>query len=82
MLGELSKQAPIQYIAIHVVYDFTGAESCKLAALAAVTVSQEKYCGVSLMLKKAIPVTWEVNYNKVAIFNNQPTQNSTIELVG
>ena len=69
--GELSKQQPIQYIAIHVSYDFTGDESSKDAALDAVTVSQEKYCGVSQMLKKALPVTWEVNYNALQIFNNK-----------
>ena len=69
--GELSKQQPIQYIAIHVSYDFTGEESSRDAALDAVTVSQEKYCGVSQMLKKALPVTWEVNYNALQIFNNK-----------
>ena len=69
--GELSKQQPVQYIAIHVSYDFTGEESSRDAALDAVTVSQEKYCGVSQMLKKALPVTWEVNYNTLQIFNNK-----------
>ncbi|HEY8688856.1 MAG TPA: OsmC family protein [Chitinophagaceae bacterium] len=71
VIGELSKQQPIMYIAMHVIYDFTGDESCKDAALDAVTLSQEKYCGVSLMLKKALPITWEVNYNTVTIFNNK-----------
>ncbi|MEO6134764.1 MAG: OsmC family protein [Ginsengibacter sp.] len=71
VIGEISKRAPIEYIAIHVVYDFKGAEENKEAALNAVTDSQEKYCGVSSMLKKALPVTWEVNYNGVQIFNNK-----------
>lgn len=70
--GELTKQAPIEYTAIHVVYEFTGDEAVKEAALDAVTVSQEKYCGVSHMLKKALPVTWEVSYNGKQIFNNKP----------
>lgn len=70
--GELSKQPPIEYMAMHVVYDFTGEESNREAALDAVTTSQEKYCGVSHMLKKAIPVSWEVIYNGVQIFNNNP----------
>lgn len=69
--GELSKQQPIAYVAIHVIYDFRGDESCKDAAMDAVTLSQEKYCGVSYILKKALPVTWEVNYNAVLIFNNK-----------
>lgn len=69
--GEISRQAPIEYIAIHLVYNFKGAVSSKDAALQAVNDSQEKYCGVSSMLKKALPVTWEVNYNGSQIFSNR-----------
>ena len=69
--GEISKQQPIEYLAMHLVYDFTGDESYKDAALNAVTLSQEKYCGVSRMLKKALPVTWEVNYNGHQLFTNK-----------
>jgi putative redox protein len=76
--GELSKQAPIQYVAMHVSYDFKGDPSCKDAALDAVTLSQEKYCGVSQMLKKALPVTWEVNYNGEQLFNNKKTVEASI----
>jgi len=71
VIGEISKRPPIEYVAVHVVYDFKGASENKQAALDAVTDSQEKYCGVSSMLKKAIPVTWEVNYNGIQLFNNK-----------
>ena len=71
VLGEISKKPPIEYIAIHIIYDFKGSEENKEAALKAVTDSQEKYCGVSSMLKKALPVTWEVNYNGALIFTNK-----------
>ena len=71
VIGELSKRTPIQYIAIHIIFYFKGAEENKEAALNAVNDSQEKYCGVSSMLKKALPVTWEVNYNGNQIFNNK-----------
>lgn len=69
--GEISKQAPIEYVAIHLAYDFKGPAENRDAALQAVTDSQEKYCGVSNMLKKIMPVTWEVNYNGVSIFSNK-----------
>ncbi len=69
--GVLSKQAPISYVSMHLVYDFTGEDSVRDAAVEAVTLSQEKYCGVSFLLKKALPVTWEINYNKLPVFNNQ-----------
>ena len=71
VIGEISKRTPIQYIAIHVIYEFKGKDENKEAALNAVNDSQEKYCGVSSMLKKALPVTWEVNYNGNSIFNNK-----------
>lgn len=74
--GELSKQKPIEYLSMHIVYDFKGDELCKEAALDAVTTSQEKYCGVSHMLRKAIPVTWEVQYNDVKIFDNSIAENA------
>ena len=71
VIGEISKRMPIEYIAIHVIYEFKGSVENKEAALNAVTDSQEKYCGVSSMLKKALPVTWEVKYNEELIFNNK-----------
>lgn len=73
VVGELTDKHPIEYTAIHVIYDFEGEEENKNDAMKAVTDSQEKYCGVSSMLKKALPVTWEVNYNSVRIFSNKPS---------
>ena len=73
--GELSKQKPIEYLAMHIVYEFRGDESCKEAAIHAVMMSQEKYCGVSHMLRKALPVTWEVNYNGHQLFSNRISEN-------
>jgi putative redox protein len=78
--GELSTQQPMQYVAIHLVYDFTGDSANKEAALNAVNLSQEKYCGVSAMLKKALPVTWEVKYNNESIFDNRAAANATTEI--
>ena len=71
VIGEISKRPPIEYIAVHVIYDFKGKTENQEAALNAVNDSQEKYCGVSSMLKKALPVTWEVNFNGVSIFSNK-----------
>jgi putative redox protein len=70
--GEITKQHPIEYIAIHLIYEFRGPDGSKTAALTAVTDSQEKYCGVSSMLKKIMPVTWDVLYNNELIFSNKP----------
>lgn len=70
--GELSKQAPMQYVSMHVQYFFKGEPGVQQAVVNAVTDSQEKYCGVSSMLKKAIPITWEIVFNDITVFNNQP----------
>ena len=77
--GELSKQQPIEYVAIHVIYDFNGDKAFKDAAMDAVNISQNKYCGVSHMLRKALPVTWEVNYNGVQIFTNRVAEEAIFE---
>ena len=74
VVGEISKTLPIEYIAIHIIYEFTGKEENKEAAMRAVTDSQEKYCGVSHMLKKIMPVTWEVAYNGEKVFNNKAAE--------
>ena len=69
--GEISKQPPLEYTSTHIVYEMKGNAEDKEAALDAVTQSQEKICGISHMLKKIIPVTWQVIYNGKEIFNNQ-----------
>lgn len=69
--GEISKPHPIVYTSVHLVYEFKGDELHKEAALQAVTDSQEKFCGVSNMLKRIMPVTWDVTYNGVTIFSNK-----------
>jgi putative redox protein len=71
VIGEISKRAPVEYIAIHVIYNFKGKSENEETALQAVNDSQEKYCGVSNMLKKALPVTWEVCFNGTLIFSNK-----------
>ena len=71
VIGEVSKRVPIEYIGVHMIYEFKGKPENEEAALKAVNDSQEKYCGVSSMLRKALPVTWEVNYNGKSVFSNK-----------
>ena len=68
--GELSRQQPIEYTAIHIVFEIKGEPSCKAAVIEAVKASQEQHCGVSHMLKKILPVTWEIFYNGSTEFDN------------
>lgn len=68
--GELTQQAPMQYSSIHIIYEAEGESDMEADVLRVVKRSQEDICGVSAMLKKAMPVTWEVWFNKVEVFNN------------
>jgi putative redox protein len=72
VIGELSRHAPLEYVAIHIIFDFKGLDENTEAAINAVNISQEKYCGVSSMLKKALPITWEIHYNNKLVYNNKP----------
>lgn len=69
--GEISKQQPIEYVSANIVYEMKGNAEDEQASYDAVMTSQEKICGVSHMLKKIMPVTWQIIYNGKEIFNNQ-----------
>jgi putative redox protein len=69
--GEITKQQPIEYTAIHLTYAFTADDAIEEDALNAVSLSQNSYCGVSHMLKKIMPVTWDVFFNGRKIFSNK-----------
>lgn len=77
--GEISKQHPIVYTEIHVVYECRGLVEDQMATMNAITRSQEEICGVSNMMKRIMPVTWEIIYNGVEIFNNKPTISAQIK---
>ena len=58
--AESSEEHPKVYTEIHLTYRFKG-ENLPMDKLEkAVSLSQEKYCGVSAMLKKAAPVTYDI----------------------
>ena len=58
--GDVTEDHPKQFSGIHITYEFRGKELAMEKLEKAVTLSQEKYCGISATLKKAIPVTWEI----------------------
>ena len=72
--GEINAQPPIVYTAVHLTYEFHGTPDVMNDALKAVDVSQHAYCGVSHMLKRIMPVTWDVYYNDHLVFTNKAVQ--------
>lgn len=55
---------PRVYTSMKIIYEFSGddLDTSRDKIERAVTLSQEKYCGVSAMLKKAIEVKWEIRF--------------------
>ena len=60
--ADLSNEHPMVYTEIRLKYFFKVAENDHEKVEKAVLLSQEKYCGVSEMLKKICPVIWEIQY--------------------
>ncbi|HEX2395409.1 MAG TPA: OsmC family protein [Bacteroidales bacterium] len=58
--GTLTEEHPKYFTAIHLVYEFTGENIPFDKVKHAIELSQEKYCGVSATLRKALPVTYEI----------------------
>lgn len=61
--AETSEGTPIVYTAFHVTYHVTASTDDSDKIIKAIRLSQEKYCGVTLMMKKIAPVTYEILLN-------------------
>jgi putative redox protein len=58
--GELTEEHPKYYNKIHIIYTFRG-EDLPMAKLEkAINLSQDRYCGVSEMLRKGAELTHEI----------------------
>lgn len=58
--GDLTEEYPKHYYKMHVIYEFTGKDLPMDKLKKAVELSQEKYCGVSAVYKKAMELTYEI----------------------
>ncbi|MDD3080513.1 MAG: OsmC family protein [Paludibacter sp.] len=58
--GDVSDEHPKQYTQMHVIYTFTGKNLPIDKVQKAVRMSEETYCGVEALYKKAIKVTSEI----------------------
>jgi putative redox protein len=58
--GDTTDDHPKYYQTIHVVYQFKGKDLPMDKLEKAVSMSQDKYCGVAALYKLAIPVTSEI----------------------
>ncbi len=58
--ADLTTEYPITYTSIKVIYEFEGDNLPKDKIERACRLSFDSYCGVMALLKKAIPVTYEI----------------------
>lgn len=57
---ELTDEHPKTYSKIHLIYEFRGNDLDESKLQKATYLSQDKYCGVSELLKKGLELTYEV----------------------
>jgi putative redox protein len=58
--AEMTEEHPKMYTSFHIVYQFRG-ENLPVDKLEkAINLSQDRYCGVSALLKKAAEITYEI----------------------
>jgi len=58
--GELTEEHPKQFTQMHIVYEFKGNDLPMDKLEKAICLSEERYCGVSAMYKKAFGITTEI----------------------
>jgi len=63
--GEMTEEHPKHFTSLHIIYEFWGNELPLDKLEKAVSMSDEKYCGVSATLKKGIPVTHSIVVHEV-----------------
>lgn len=62
--GDLTDEHPIVYSEIRLVYRVLGNDLDKEKIKKAIDLSQEKYCGISAMLKKNCPIHYTIEYQE------------------
>ncbi len=55
--GEQSEEQPVHYTSMHIIYEFWGENLPEDKLEKAINLSHERYCGVSAVYRKAMPVT-------------------------
>ncbi len=58
--GEITEEHPKHFTRIHLIYEFKGKNLPLEQLQKAINLSQEKYCGVSETLRKAVEITSEI----------------------
>jgi len=58
--ADVTEDHPKHYEKMHIIFEFTGKDLPMEQLRKAVELSQERYCGVSFVYKKAMEITYEI----------------------
>lgn len=60
LIGDIEEEFPKPYTGIHIIYKFKGNDLDPKKLDRAVNLSQDRYCGISATLRKAMGLSYEV----------------------
>lgn len=60
VVGEIADEHPKKYTGMHVIYEFKGIDLPMDKLEKAVSLSEEKYCGISATYRDAVKITSEI----------------------
>lgn len=63
--GELTEEHPKHFVNMHITYEFWGKELPEEKLQKAISLSDERYCGVAAVYKKVMPVTHSIIIHEV-----------------
>lgn len=64
--GELTEEHPKHFAKMHVIYEVEGENLPMDKIQKAVTLSEEKYCGVSVVYRQALEITSEIRIKEIS----------------
>jgi putative redox protein len=69
--AEKTKTIPSYFSSVHMIYYITGENLDREKVIRLVTLSMTKYCGVSFMVSKASPITYDIHLNGILIHQDK-----------
>jgi len=58
--AEVTEEHPKHYTGMHIIYEFSGRNLDEEKLKKAIELSQDRYCGVSAVYRKAMSITYEI----------------------
>lgn len=79
--GDMNMEEPIDYTAIHLVYEIKALPAFEPEILDAIAETHANYTGIAHLVNKTVPLSYDVIYNGKAVFADKPCEKSPEENV-